>query len=400
MKKIWLIASNTYSHRVRTGTFIFLTFALPLLMVAVGVFSVIFLVDEADLERVGYIDQTGQLAMVDRVELYGETLHMIELVDEEQAQAAFLNGSIEGYLLIPAGYFEGEPVTFYAEQAPGTNLRVALRQFMRQALFPEASESVIARVENPSEITYQSLRTGATVSSGIGLVVYFASPAILAVLFALAVVFMTGQLGSAIVREKEQRAMEMVVTSLRPRELVAGKVLGMALLALTQFAIWVGGAIIAISLFAPAEWNLLSVALPWRAIIWGLVLMVPGYFLYAMLGAGAGIIAGDSQQAQQMAAMAGLAGFIPIWILPMLLSQPDGPLAVGLTLFPLTAPSVALLRMSFGDVADWQLIAALIALLLGLWLATWVVARIFRGAMLIYGQTLRPRQIWTTLRRA
>jgi ABC-2 type transport system permease protein len=400
MKKIWLIASNTYSHRVRSGTFIFLTFALPLLMVAVGVFSVIFLVDEADLERVGYIDQTGQLAMVDRVEQYGETLQMIELVDEEQAQAAFLNGSIEGYLLIPAGYFEGEPVTFYAEQAPGTNLRVALRQFMRQALFPEASEAVIARVENPSEITYQSLRTGAAVSSGIGLVVYFASPAILAILFALAVVFMTGQLGSAMIREKEQRAMEMVVTSLRPRELVAGKVLGMALLALTQFAIWIGGAIIAIALFAPAEWNLQSVALPWRAIIWGLVLMVPGYFLYAMLGAGAGIIAGDSQQAQQMAAMAGLAGFIPIWILPMLLSQPDGPLAVGLTLFPLTAPSVALLRMSFGDVADWQLIAALIALLLGLWLATWVVARIFRGAMLIYGQTLRPRQIWTALRRA
>jgi ABC-2 type transport system permease protein len=181
---------------------------------------------------------------------------------------------------------------------------------------------------------------------------------------------------------------------------VAGKVLGLSLLVLTQFSIWISGGIIAVLIFTSGEISLGTFILPWGAILWGLLLIPPGFLLFAILAAGAGIIAGDSQQAQQLSAFVGLLAFVPLWFTPLLMSQPDGNAAIALTLFPLTAPTVALLRMAFAVVPTWQLAVSFASILLSLVLATWIVARIFRAAMLIYGQPLRPLQLWQALRQS
>jgi len=125
---------------------------------------------------------------------------------------------------------------------------------------------------------------------------------------------------------------------------------------------------------------------------------VSGYYLYAVLASGLGIIAGDSQQAQQLAGVLGFLGLAPLWLLGMLVDKPDGPLAVALTLFPLTSPMVALFRMSLTDVPTWQLLASLGLIIASLAGSVWLVARIFRAAMLMYGQVLRPRQVLQALR--
>lgn len=400
MNKIWLIAANTYHPRVRSGSFLFLTLFLPILMVAAGAVAVIFFENEVELGVVGYVDQTGRLAEVSNINAGGTEFDLVRLNDVEQAQSALSSGQIEAYLVIPQGYFTGEPVIFYGETTPGAELRQALERFLRLALWPEAPEAIMARAENPAEVTFVSLSTGTEISSGLGLVVFFATPAILAILFAIAVAFTTGQMGSAVVREKEQRAMEMVITSLRPRDLVAGKVLGMSLLALTQFGIWIAGALIALLIYTSGEADLRGLVFPWRAALWGLLLITPGYLLFAVLGAGVGLIAGDNQQAQQLAGLLGILGFVPMWFTAAWINQPDGAAAVTLTLFPLTAAVTALLRMAFTEVPVWQLSASFVLLVLSLWLAIWVVARIFRVTMLVYGQAIRPRQIWLALRRA
>jgi ABC-2 type transport system permease protein len=400
VNKILLIASNTYRLRIRSGAFLFLTFALPIIMVAIGVISAISERDRASLETMGYIDQTNQLADVTSIETEGITLALVKLETEELAQEAYINGKVDGYLLIPGGFFEGEPVTFYGEESPGSTLWMGIRLFMRQALFPNVSDDVLERVENPSQVTHVSLATGTEISSEVGLVVYFAAPAVVAIMFALAVSFMTGQLGSAVVREKEMRVMEIVITSLRPVELVGGKVLGMSLLALTQFGIWTVGAMIAVLLFMSGELDLQSLVIPWSSVLWGVLLIVPGYLLFAVLGAGAGVIAGDSQQAQQVAGMAGLFVFMPMWFLPTLIERPNNSFALAMTLFPLTSPMVVLMRMTVSDVPIWQLVASLTLLVVSVVVAIWAFARIFRAAMLVYGQTLRPRQIWAVLRQS
>jgi ABC-2 type transport system permease protein len=205
-------------------------------------------------------------------------------------------------------------------------------------------------------------------------------------------------MGSAVVREKESRAMELVVTSLRPSQLVAGKVIGMSLLSVTQFAIWGIGAAIAIALAVAGQFEFELSLIPWNAVIWAVLLGLPAYFLYAVVAAGLGIVAGSSQQAQQMAGILGFLGMAPLYLTALVVDAPNGPVAVGFSLFPLTAPVFSLFRMALTEVPSWQLVTALVLILVSLIASIWIVGRVFRVAMLTYGRALRPQQVWQALR--
>ena len=405
MKKIWLVAKTTYRERLRSGMFLILTFGIPLLMIGAGVVG--FLVaspDEGTVpETIGYVDETGELAPDQSVTISEGLLELDEEIifrafpSAEAAEVAYLAGDIGGYLFIPAGYFDGEAVTYYSDAETGAVLEAGANLFLQRALLTDRPDWVFARLEDPATYTYVGQASGEAVTEGPALIIRLLTPAFLAMVFVLAVLFGTSQMGSAIIREKEQRAMEMVITSLRPMELVAGKVLGMTLLSLTQFAIWTVGGVVALYLAFSDRLDLQGLVIPWESLLWGVFLIVPGYFLYALLAAGLGIIAGDAQQAQQLAGIMSFLGLAPIYVLGPILSNPDGPLAVGLTLFPLTSPSVALLRTAFAGVPAWQMGTALALLLASLFLTILVVTRIFRAAMLNYGKALRPREIWQAL---
>ena len=303
-------------------------------------------------------------------------------------------------MLIPEDYFAGEQIRYYAADAPGARLSAGLQIFMQRALLPQGPDWILERLNDPSDQTYMALNNGDQITEGPALIIRFAAPAALAILLALALLFSSSQMGAAVVREKDQRAMEMIITSLRPAELVAGKVLGVSLLSLTQLAIWGLGALLAVSLLLAGEIDLASITLPWSAFFWALLLGVPGYFLFAVIASGLGIIAGDSQQAQQLSGLLGVLAVMPLWFAGAVVTAPNGAAAVALTLFPLTAPVVSLLRMSFTEVPLWQLMASFAILLLSLFAAVWLVARLFRVAMLSVGQTLSPRQIAHIIRQA
>jgi ABC-2 type transport system permease protein len=407
MRKLWLIAATTYKRRIRSGMFLLLTFGLPLLMVvAAGVGILTAIGSEAPAE-IGIVDQTEALAPDEPLTIPAalletdQNLLFTPFPDQEAAHAAVVAGEIGGYLLIAGDYLDGGAVTYFANEEPGAVVEAAMEIYLQRAMLGEQPEWLFSRLQNPATYTYVGLTSGEEVAEGPGLVIRIVAPAFLAIVFALAVFMGAGQMGSAIVREKESRAMEMVVTSLRPRELVGGKVLGMTLLSLTQFGIWTAGALAAVAVFAfRQDLRPETLTLPWASLLWGIALIVPAYFLYAMLAAGLGIIAGDNQQAQQLAGVLGVVGLAPLWVLAPIVSNPGGAAAVGLTLFPLTAPTVALVRMTLSDVPMWQLVASLAILLLSLTGAVWFVTKIFRGAMLNYGQTLRPRQIWQVLTEA
>ena len=408
MRKMWLVALTTYRKRVRSGMFLILTFGLPVLMIAAGAVGILAVsAGNGDAPTtIGYVDHTGELAAVETVRLeealvnLDQTLHFVAYDSMDAAEAAYLNGEIGGFLLIPDDYFEGQPVTYYSDAEAGTVIQEGLRLFLRRSQLVEQPQWLFERLDDAATYTYVAQGSGEVVSEGVGLIVRLATPAFLAIIFMLAVVFGTSQMGAAIIQEKDQRAMEMIITSLRPMELVGGKVLGLTLLSLTQFAIWTAGGIIALFLGFSNQLDLQGLALPWNALFWGFLLIIPGYFLFAMLAAGLGIIAGNSQQAQQLAGLMSLLGLAPIYLLGPILSNPDGPVAVGLTLFPLTSPIVALMRTVFTAVPTWQMAAAFAILVVSLAFTIWLVTRIFRAAMLNYGKALRPRQVWRALRQA
>ncbi len=397
MKKIWLLAVKTYRQHIRSGTFLILTFGLPVLMLIVGAIPFFSLIGQVG-SRLGYVDQTGQLTLLSTVTPDNLDITISAYPNIDAARAALTQEQIEGYLVIPDGYFQGQVPRYYGQKSPGLVIQEMLTRSIRRTLLADHPAWVTERFSTPANLTYAARETG-EVMEGAGVLIQAVTPLALAIAFGVLVLTGTAQTGAAIVEEKDQRAMEMVITSLTVRELVTGKVLGITLLAVTQILVWATGIGIALKLALMARGNI-PLNMPWPTIVWAVLLGVPGYFLYAVLAAGLGIIAGNREQAGQLSGLLGFLVMLPLYILAFLINDLDGPLTLGLTWFPLTAPMIALLRMGLSEVPLWQLVVSLVILMASVAGSIWFVALIFRAAMLNYGQSLRPRQIWRALRQA
>jgi len=405
MKKLLLVALFTYKQRVRSGTFLLLTFRLPLIIV-IGSAIPIFQELGGDLPRVGYVDQTGQLSPISLIDMGEDFLKRHrELVlnafpTADSALSAADSGQISGYLLVPPDYFEGGRLVYYSDDAPNESLLDVLRRFLRQAMLPDASPDQLALLKDPLQVTYQSLQSGDSFSEGTALVIRIVLPAAMGIIIAFTLYANANLLGQAVVEEKEQRAMEMVITSMRTWQLVAGKVLGIAMLTVTQLIVWCLAAVLAIYLVLTLSSGPSQLAVPWDTLLWAFMLGAPTYLLYAILAAGLGIIAGDKKQAQQLAGNVGIFSMFPLWLTGIIIDTPNNALAVALTLFPLTSPIFAMFRMTLTEVPVYQLFLALGIILLCLLPSTWALTRIFRASMLLYGQRMTWKEVWKALKEA
>ncbi len=392
LHKLWLVAASTYKQQVRSSLFLIMTFAMPLVALAAGLIPIL-LTERETVVRLGWVDQTGALALPANQEL----LLVTPLIDEETAAQALEDGRVDAYLVVPEGYFEGASPVYYGQRAPNGSTTAALRQALSEAVAPDAPAWLQDRLLKTAVWEFQDLDSGVTLHDGVELVIWYVAPPLVGMLYAFMLMTTINHMGPVIIREKEERAMEIVLTSLRPVELVGGKILGLSLLTLTQALIWGLGAATGVGLVWWHEGHSGVPLLPWGPLGWGLALAMPNYLLFGALGVGLGILAGDKEQAKQIASLVALLGIAPIWFLAPILSQPDGAVSVILTLIPVFAPVVALIRMTVTQVPAWQLWAALGLLWLSVGIGVIVVARLFRAAALLYGQRLTPRQIWRAL---
>ncbi len=396
MRTIWLVAKTTYRQRVKSQTFLLLTFGLPLVMVVAGAVPVLTEL-RGDIPTIGYVDQTAQMADLKEIEVEGETASLISYPTLESAKGGYQSGEVGGYLVIPEDYFEGGAPEYFGEEQPNAKTEAALEKLVRVGFLSGAPSWAVARVENPADVTYIAQKTGQRVSEGPAIILRVGVPIFLALVFVLTIFTGANQMGSVVVLEKDQRAMEVVVTSISPTELVSGKVLGMTLLSLTQVGVWILSAVLAVLLLFVDDLMGHSLSIPWGGLLWAALLGVPGYFLFAMIGAGLGVIAGDAEQARQLAGMLGFLGLAPMYFMGVIVEALNGPLAVGLTLFPFTAPTVGLFRLALTDVPLWQLAGSFLILVISLLASVWFVSRIFRATMLMYGQKLKPQEVLKAL---
>jgi ABC-2 type transport system permease protein len=393
MSKTWLVARLTYVQRVRSGAFLVLTFGIPILMIIAGAIPFLRSRDPR-MPIVGYVDESGRLPYVAMPDVQVET-EIIPYADRHAAQEALETEEIDGYLVIPTDYIAGERPSYVAHEPPSEQLIADLETVLRSAMLANQPEWVRQRAGHIAHVTYVGVETDERITHGTSLLIRALFPIALAILLALVILSSVSQTGAAVVQEKEQRAMEMIITSLAPWQLVSGKVMGMTMLSMTQVAIWATGGVAGLVLMASGLENGLS--LPWHALIWAIVLGAPTYFFYAILAAGLGIIAGDRQHAQQLAGALGFLSMMPLWFGGMLISAPDGTLPVVLSLVPFTSPMMLLFRMAFTEIPAWQFVAAMGIVLICLAISIYAVARIFRVAMLLYGQRLTLAEIWRAL---
>jgi ABC-2 type transport system permease protein len=222
--------------------------------------------------------------------------------------------------------------------------------------------------------------------------------------FALALVFSTfltsGYLMQAVMEERQNRVIEVLMSSLRPNELLAGKVLALGLLGLLQMMGWGVTVYFLIKQIAPLSPALIGLDISVTQLVVLLVFFLLGYLMYAAVYAGIGTIANSLREGPQFAVFFTLPAMLPLYLSTVFTVQPDGTLPVLMSLFPITSPLAMVMRVAVSPVPAWQIVLSAILLLLTGLGFMWVAGRLFRVTVLLSGQMPRPRDIFKLLRQS
>jgi ABC-2 type transport system permease protein len=401
MNKMLTVARREYLYNLRRKSFLFAVFGVPIFTFVVWfiVFAVIA-DDEENLEQVGqvgYADQSGVLADAVYPEAHPDLFVPYETEDE--TRAALDAGEIGAYFVLPEDYLETGEVEMVSFGSIPEALEDAIETFLLTNLSRELSADVpLERIQDPVDLTIQVADSGRTLTEA-NLPALIFIPLIFAFVFLMASNVTSGFLMNGIVEEKANRIMEILVTSVTPTQMFLGKILGLGALGLTQVVIW-GVAGLLLIQAGQAIPFLSGVTFPTDMMILFVVYFILSYFLLASLMAGLGAVAGSEEESRQYSGILSLVFVIPFFFLTTLISEPNGPVAIALTLIPFTAPMTTLLRYGLSTVPTWQLIASLIILLVTALLVVWLSSRIFRWALLLYGKRVGPRELWRVIRQS
>ena len=396
MNKFWLVCRYEYFRHVRRKRFIFALLSMPamiLLMFGAGFLAVWA---QYDKTPIGFVDPFGALVNPQPVPKQADEMfpnpEILKYPDEKAARQSLDSKEIQGYFILESSYKEDGSTKYVTTGQMKDTAETAVRDFMYFNLVSGQPQATVDRLMKGPTIEVRSL--GGNRKTGKNDILNIVLPLIVGVLFLLVINTSGSYLVGALVEEKENRTMEIMVTSVSPDQLMAGKVIGNLAVGLTELIVWVALGVIALSfarsnLPAAQELNL-DTGFLWLSFF----TLLPAFVMVAGLMATAGVTTTDTREAQQIAGLFILPVVIPFWLIVPLMESPNSPLAVGLSLFPLTAPISLPLRAAFTDVPGWQISLSLSILVIGAIFALWLAARAFRIGMLRYGKKLAWREIF------
>jgi len=191
--------------------------------------------------------------------------------------------------------------------------------------------------------------------------------------------------------------MEILITSITPYQLLAGKLLGLGTLGLIQIGIWLIMGVIGVQFGGDFEF-LSGVVMPIDFIIVTLSYFVLTYFLYSSLLAGIGAVVGSEQESRTYAGIVSMLLAIPFFFFSVLILNPDSPIFTFMLFFPFTSGMTYMMKYPFTTIPLWQVLSSLSILAVSTFVVTWAVAKVFRWALLLYGKKPNPLTLWRVIR--
>ncbi len=351
-----------------------------------------FIFEESGPTRpIGLVDLSGQ------IQTYPDFVGNDALVaypSQSDAYRAFRLQEIRGYYVIPASYPEltnGERITLYTGR-PGlaTSFQYSLYELLLVNLITE--ETTQTRLLSPTA-ALEMVDLNRPDRSGSSAANYLNDVALaffVSMLFYLTVMGAAGYLLQSLSEEKHNRILEILLSSLRPGELLLGKMLGLGAIGLVQIAIW---SLLSFFIFG-SQIVAGNISLPSLSVLtWGLIVghFLVGYIVYGSIYASLGAIVPSPKESSQYTFLVALPVFVPIMLLGAISGAPNSRVAVVLSLFPLTAPLTMPMRLVVTAVPPLQWLLSL-----GLSLATavitlWITSRLFHSRTLLSGQSLIAR---------
>ncbi len=406
MNKISTILKHEFLTTIRRKSFILMTIAFPLLgILAIGAYQIFQGTGEtppvAEKIAVGYVDETGLFN--DYTSYYNVTL--ISQPDETTAFNAMKGEEIQQYFVIPEDYLSGGVIVRYTlERELGISGEVAsaMTEFLvNNLLAGKVADVTIQRVVYPLSLNSITLDSNGQIAENQGGFTSFIVPYIFSILLIMAIFTSSGFLLQGLGEEKENRVMEILLSSVSSTQLITGKVLGLGIAGLIQIVVWLISARFIADMASTSIGGLLSgLTISTDFLIVSLIYFILGYLLFAIIMAGAGSIGATARESQQLSTVFTLLAVVPFFFIAHIMEFPDSGLSQFFTIFPLTAPLTVIMRMGITDIPTWQLITSMALMILTIIGSIFLAGKIFRTFLLMYGKTPKLGEIIRMLRQA
>ena len=394
MQKVLTIARHEYWVNVRRPDFIIVTLLFPMLgliALLVGVFfgrqaggALVRAFDDG-LRLSAIVDQSGDFTQI--LPRFQE--EFIPYSDETVARAALEDETVRRVIIIPATYpRSGDVKVITAGSRFSDSGTSGLRSFFIAHLVQKiGDETLQARLIDPYDAQVENINEKGQAAGGVaGEVLSFVVPFMFGILLTITIFISSGYLLRSVAEEKSSRVIEIVLSSVTPQQLLAGKVLGLGALGLTQVTVWIasafglGGGLAVLA----------GIVLPFftRGEVFALafVFYILGFTVYAVLIGAVGTLGSNFQESQQITAVFTLIAAVPMMLAAVIINNPNSTFIRALSWFPLTAPTSMMLRLPLAELPWVDVVGSILVLLATIPLVVWLGAKVFRLGMLMYGK--------------
>lgn len=437
MRKIKLIIAREYLTRVKKKSFIIMTLLGPILMAGLMLVPFWIATKDKDIQFIEVIDETGKF--INQFESTKTLKFEHSFVSIDDAKANFYEEKYTSILYITSIEQQSEVKMFYKKQ-PGIstiqkikntietgirNIDLENKYKITKSQIEESKPEVkIESISLDMEGEEESKDVGISTALGLGgaIMIYF-------------FIFMYGiQIMRGVIEEKTSRIVEIIISSVKPFELMMGKIVGIALVGLTQFLLWI---VITSSLYGiimgflggglesmvqgndimndPNMQDAMKsmgggTDMGPEALVQSVISDIPifkllfsflfyflgGYLLYGALLAAVGSAVDNEADSQQFMMPITIPLIFSFVVAQVVMENPDGPMAFWLSIFPLTSPIIMMVRIPFG-VDVWEIVLSMVLLIIGFIGATWMAAKIYRTGILMYGKKVTYKELWKWL---
>ena len=417
MRKIWLIIKREYLVRVRKKSFIVMTIVGPLLMAALMIVPT-YLANETQELRTIAIEEDGY-EFTNKIE-DTDLLHFSKIPTEE---AILLKNNFSESNYYALLHIERDNFTLYSNQQISLSVSKSIEKQLEKIIEHQKLKAagidleILSKAESSVQITTKIIskdgnttNSQAEASMGIGFIC-----GILIYIF----IFMYGTMVMrGVIEEKTSRIVEVIISSVKPFQLMMGKILGVALVGLTQFALWI---LLTIAIASVAELmfmdtssitseinsaeqsillneisNLASGINLVQIFFSFIFYFLAGYLMYSSLFAAVGSAVDAEADSQQFVLPITIPLILAFILIQPIMENPDGILAFWMSIIPFTSPVIMMVRLPFG-VANWELALSMVVLVLSFVLTTHLAGKIYRTGILMYGKKTSYKELWKWL---
>lgn len=414
----WIvIARREFLERVRTKWFLIATLLGPVLMLGIILVPALLARTGGDKNRIALVDRTApadqSLHVVEQLQTVLTAAGWTVTVAPPQTTDATLLAQIaaeklNSFLVVPANPLGDGQFVYRGDNASSQEVQLTLFRSIAGVVVTARGTALgltlpqLASLNAPPSIDSQ-LTTGQAEGSS-GTAAFVIGYAVMIILY-FAITLYGVNVMRSVVEEKTSRVVELMVAAAKPRDLMAGKIVGVGAVGILQLTVWLGMAVLTLAyrdqllgLFGVSSRGAVLPTLAFTQIVVVLIYFLLGYFFYAAFFAAVGAMVSSDQEAQQAQTPVTLLLMLPVACVSLVTNNPRGLTAQILTTIPFTSPTLMPMRYLLGGATLLQLLVSMLVLVVSVVVVVVLAAKIYRVGILMYGKRPSLRELLRWLR--